>query len=337
MSQAISEAIFLAMERDRSIIVIGEGAKDHKGIFGTTLKVNEKFSERVFESPLSEEAITGICAGLALTGGRPILIHQRIEFMMLAMNQLVNNIAKWKFLFGGEAGSLPIVVRAMVGRGFGQSAQHSQNLQALVSHIPGLIVVAPATANSAKGLLLSSINTNNPVIFIEHRFCHSELEDVSKDYFEFPLGQARVLQAGNDITVVSCSYMLHEALKVLPIFQEKGVSVELIDLQTLNPLDFKTILESVKKTGRLVVADLSWYNCGIVPTIAAYVAEYAFSYLKAPIKTITLPATPTPCSWPLEENYYPNGQNIADKIAEVLSLPVAEGTALASKTFNGPF
>jgi len=337
MSQAIAEATVLAMQKDKSIFVIGEGVKDHKGIFGTTLEVNQKFPERVFESPLSEDAMTGICAGLALAGGRPILVHQRIEFMMLTMNQLVNNISKWRFLFGGKAGSLPIVIRAIVGRGFGQSAQHSQSLQALVSHIPGLVVVMPATARSAKGLFLSSINSNDPVIFIEHRFCHSETEYVPEDYFEITLGQAKVLQTGDDVTVVSSSYMLHEILKVLPVFKEKGVDVELIDLQTLNPLDFETIIESVKKTGRLVVADLSWYSCGIVPTIVAYVAEHAFSYLKAPIKTITLPNTPTPCSWPLEENYYPNSQNVADKISEVLGMPVVEGTALASKTFNGPF
>ena len=337
MSQSIAEATTLAMQQDNSVVIIGEGVKDSKGIFGTTLEANQRFPERVFESPLAEDAMTGICAGLALTGGRPILVHQRIEFMMLTMNQLVNNISKWRFLFGGEAGSLPIVIRAIVGRGFGQSAQHSQSLQALVSHIPGLVVVMPTTASSAKGLFFASIQSNDPVIFIEHRWDHSEGEDVPEGYFEYPLGKARILQEGSDVTVVSYSYMLHEVLKVLPIFQEKGVNIELIDLQTLNPLDFGTIINSVKKTGRLVVADLAWYNCGIVPTIVAKVAEEAFSYLKAPIKTVTLPNTPTPCSWPLEENYYPNSKNVANKIAETLGMTIAEGTALAAKKFDGPF
>jgi len=337
MSEAMSEAIILAMEADASVILIGEGVKDNKGIFGTTIDTNQKFNSRVFESPLSEDAVTGICAGLALTGGRPILIHQRIEFMMLTMNQLVNNISKWRFLFGGEAGHLPLVIRVIVGRGFGQSAQHSQSLQALVAHIPGLVVVMPATAKSAKGLFLASVNSDNPVIFIEHRWCHSEIEYVPPQYYTLPLGQARVVNEGSDVTLVSYAYMLHEALKILPVFKSRGVSVELIDLQTLNPLDFKSIIKSVKKTGRLIVADLGWYNCGIAPTVAAYIAEHAFSYLKAPIKTITLPNTPTPCSWSLEEKYYPSQHDLAEKITEILGMPVTEGTALAQKKFDGPF
>lgn len=341
MTSALAQATVLALERFPEVLVIGEGAKDHKGIFGTTLPANRKFPERVFESPLSEEAVTGICGGASLMGARPIMIHQRIEFMMLAMNQLVNHISKWRYIFAGRGGGMPMVVRVIIGRGFGQSARHSQNLQSLVAHIPGLAVVAPSNAYNAKGLLLASIVSDDPVIFIEHRSLHALEQEIPTEYYEVPLGQARVAREGRDATVVTCSFMTEEALSAAEVCRQAGVEVEVVDLQTLNPLDERAILESVKKTGRLVAADLTWRNCSVAATVAALAAEKAFNHLKAPIKVVSLPDTPTPCSWVLEEEYYPTSNDILKAIVQTLGIPLSEHNALArllkARRFDGPF
>lgn len=341
MGEAISRATVESMQEDQSVVLIGEGVPDHTGVYGTTLEAREQFSERVFESPLSEDAVTGICGGAALVGARPILVHQRIEFMMLTMNQLVNNVSKWRYTHAGRAGSMPMVIRSVIGRGFGQSARHSQALQALVAHIPGLMVVMPSDAYTAKGLFLASVRNDDPVIFIEHRSLHSLKMLVPAGPYELPLGQARVAMKGSDITVVASSFMVVEALEAAAVCEQHNISVEVIDLLTLNPLDQATIVRSVEKTGHLVVADLSWHNCGVASTVAAIASEQAFHALKAPVRSVCLPATPTPCSWPLEDTYYPGAKEILGAISQTLGIPFGEydsARRLASEqAFRGPF
>lgn len=312
--EALAEATVQAMEMDPRVLVFGEGAADHTGVYGSTLPARKQFPDRVQEMPLAEDAMTGICAGLALRGWRPMVVHQRIEFMMLAINQLVNHASKWRALFNNNAGSMPFVTRAVIGRGNGQSAQHAQNLQTLVAHIPGLIVVTPATPYAAKGLLLAALQADDPVVFIDHRWCHALREAVPSEPYCLPLDQARVVREGVDVTIVTASYMLTEAMVAARSCETQGLSVEVIDLQTINPIDWETVRQSVTKTGRLVVADLSWYAFGLTATVAGWAAEHCFSALRVPVRTVSLPPMPVPTSAPLETAYYPGAQEIADAV-----------------------
>ena len=211
--EAIREATDQAMERDPAVYIVGLGVPDPKGIFGTTLGLQEKYgTTRVQDMPLSENAMTGVALGSALVGMRPIITHQRVDFALVAMEQMVNQAAKWHYMFGGKA-KVPMVVRMIIGRGWGQGPQHSQSLQAWFAHIPGLKVVMPTTAHDAKGLLAAAIEDNNPVVFIEHRWLHNISDEVPEEYYTVPLGSARVMREGNDVTIVGTSYMALEAVR----------------------------------------------------------------------------------------------------------------------------
>lgn len=254
-SQALLEGLRQSMEQDSSVIVIGEGVPDPKSIFGTTAGLQEQFgTKRVFDMPLAENGMTGVCIGAALDGLRPVMVHQRIDFSLLALDQIINNAAKWYYMFDGAA-SVPLVIRVLIGRGWGQGPQHSQSLQALFAHIPGLKVVMPTTARDAKGLLIAAIQDNNPVIFIEHRWLHHIRDQVPVDFYTTPLDQARVVRQGKDVTVVATSYMLIEVLRAAQLLAAHGIEVEVIDLRSVKPIDIKTIINSVQQTKHLVVAD----------------------------------------------------------------------------------
>ncbi|MCX7178069.1 MAG: alpha-ketoacid dehydrogenase subunit beta, partial [Proteobacteria bacterium] len=241
-SEAIREATDQAMGRDPSVYIVGLGVPDPKGIFGTTLGLQEKYGAvRVQDMPLSENAMTGVALGSALVGMRPIITHQRMDFALVAMEQMVNQAAKWHYMFGGKA-NVPMVVRMIIGRGWGQGPQHSQSLQAWFAHIPGLKVVMPTTAHDAKGLLAASIEDNNPVIFIEHRWLHNIADEVPAEYYTVPLGKARVMRAGSDVTIVGTSYMALEALRAAERLDEDGISAEVVDLRTIRPWDIETVL-----------------------------------------------------------------------------------------------
>lgn len=342
-SEAIREATDQCMSRDDSIFIIGEGVPDPARIFGTTAGLKEKYGPRVLDMPLSENGMTGVCIGSALTGMRPILTHQRIDFALLSMDQLVNNAAKWHYMFGGQ-NSVPLVVRVIIGRGWGQGAQHSQNIQALFAHIPGLKVVMPSTAHDAKGLLISSIKDNNPVIFIEHRWLHNTLSEVPEEVYEVPIGKAKVAKEGTDLTIVSSSYYTIEALKAAEHLKKAGVSAEVIDLRTIKPLDEETILKSVKKTGNLLVVDSGYYSGGISGDIISRVSEKAFKYLKSSPKRITLPDIPTPTTVGLTKYYYPRVKDIARKAGEILGKDLdmsgiedPRSWDQPDPTFTGPF
>src|SRR5438067_7048463 len=212
--------------------------------------------------PVAENAITGMALGAALQGMRPVMTHIRLEFAMLAIDQIVNQAAKWHYMFGGQA-KVPLVIRMVVGRGWGQGPQHSQSLQSWFAHIPGLKVVVPATPHDAKGLLIAAVEDDDPVIYIEHRWLHEEDGEVPDGYYEVPIGKAAVVRAGNDVTVAAVGPYVGEALKAAGALAGEGVSAEVLDLRTLRPLDSETLLASVRRTGRLVVADADWGPCGV--------------------------------------------------------------------------
>lgn len=317
-AEAIREATDQAMAADERVFVVGEGVPDPKGIFGTTLGLKEKYEEkRVMDMPVSENAVTGMCIGAALKGLRPIMTHQRVDFSLYALEQIINNAAKWHYMFGGQS-SVPLVIRMIIGRGWGQGAQHSQNLQALFAHIPGLKVVMPATAYDAKGLLLASIEDNNPVIFLEHRWIHGLTGQVPEQYYRVPLGKAKVVNEGSDVTVVASSCMTIEAMRAVQILKSEGVGVDLIDLRTIKPLDEEMILKSVRKTGRLLVVDLSWVTGGVAGEIVARVMEKAFESLKRAPRRIALLDMPTPSSPALAKKFYPTYRNVVETVLDML-------------------
>lgn len=316
--EAIREALIWALEIDRRVFIMGEGVDDRAGIFGTTLGLQERFGrERVFDIPIAENGMTGVAIGAALAGERPIFVHMRMDFLPLAMDQIINHAAKIKYMTGGRS-SVPIVIRSIIGRGWGSAAQHSQSLQALFMHTPGLKVVMPATPYDVKGLLLSSIADGGPVIFIEHRWLYDLKGHVPEKEYLLPIGRGIIRKEGKDITVVGISYMMLEAVKVSSLFEKEGIAIEIIDPRSLKPLDEEIILNSVKKTGRLVIADTGHKICGAGAEIAAMASEKAFAHLKAPIMRVGLPDVPTPASGVLEKIFYPGQEELVQAIRKTL-------------------
>lgn len=320
-TQAINEAQEIAMKKNNKVIAIGEGVPDPKAIFGTTSGLFDKFgNNRVFDSPLSENGVTGICIGLALNGLRPILIHQRIDFSLLSMDQIVNNAAKWHYMFNGQS-NVPLVIRLIIGRGWGQGPQHSQGLHGMFSQIPGLKVVMPSTAYDAKGMLLSSIKDNNPVLFIEHRWLHNMRDFVPKKSYYLPLDKAKKINTGKDVTIVSFSLMSIDLLRISKIFKKSfKVGVDLIDMRSLRPLDMQAITKSLKKTGRLIVADNSFNSASISSEIISQCVEKLLPYLKQKPLRISYPEFPIPTSHYMTKEFYPDHVDIFLKIANFLKI-----------------
>lgn len=344
--QALNEAVEQCMARDASIYIMGLGVPDPKGIFGTTTGLRQKYGDtRVMDMPCSENAMTGVAIGSALVGMRPILTHQRLDFALLAMEQIVNQAAKWHYMFAGKV-SVPLVIRMIVGRGWGQGPQHSQSLQTWFAHVPGLKVVMPTTAYDAKGLLIASIEDNNPVIFIEHRWLYGISDKVPERYYSEPLGTARVMREGSDVTIVGISYMTLEALRAAKRMEEEGISAEVIDLRSIRPWDEQTILASIRKTGRLVVADSSWKAFGVAAEIITTAVEKEFGSLKAAPERVSLPDCPVPTSPALNKHFYPRAGHIHLAAKKTLGLEpgtdlldVAPGQRLdvPDPSFTGPF
>ncbi len=317
-AQAISEATVQAMEADPNVFVFGLGVDDFKGIFNTTREAFAKFgSSRVVGTPASENALTGIAIGAALNGKRPILVHARNDFMFLALDQMLNNAAKWKYSYAGQS-SVPIVVRGIIGKGWGQGPTHSQSIQSIFAHFPGLYVAMPSGAYVAKGLLIKSLQIDTPVVLLEHRALYDLKEAVPEKSYTLDFGKARVVRLGRDITIVATSFMVPEAVKAADILQSQGIDPEIIDPVSLNPLDEETILNSVAKTGRLLCADTSWRRCGFAAEVAAIVAEKSFGSLKGPVKRITLADCPCPVSQKLEAEFYPSFQTIVNSVYAML-------------------
>lgn len=319
-AEAIRESLEQLLETDERVYVIGEGVPDPKAIFDTTKGLQEKFGEnRVMDMPVAENGMTGIIIGSAVTGMRPVLIHQRIDFSIYALDQVINNAAKWYSMFGGQ-NSCPLVIRLIIGKGWGQGNQHSQNLQSLYSHIPGLKVVMPSNAYDAKGMLIAAVRDNNPVIFIEHRWLHNTTSLVPSEMYEVEIGKSQVVKAGADITIVSWSYMMLEAIKAAEYLEKDGLSVELVDIKSLSPLDFETIKKSLQKTGRLLVVDAAWKHGGFAGEILARVAEDNEIDLKTNSKRITFPDFPSPSTPGLCQFYYANFEDIYTRAHDMTNL-----------------
>lgn len=340
-SQAILEATDQAMAADPQVYLMGLGVPDPKGIFGTTSGLVQKYGpNRVMDMPTSENAMTGVAIGTAIQGMRPIMTHQRVDFFLLALDQLINNAAKWHYMFGAQM-HVPLVIRLIIGRGWGQGPQHSQSLQSLFAHIPGLKVVMPSSPADAKGLLLSAIDDDNPVVYLEHRWLHGIFGEVPTEPFRTPLGKAKIVKPGVDLTIVACSHMTLEAFRSLQWMD--GISPEIIDVRTLKPLDKETILDSVRKTGRLLVLDPDWKTVGFSAEVLAIVAEEALFSLKCPPVRLAYPDRHAPTSWTLSNCFYPTAQDIALAAANMMgkttTLPPSGNVPLdvPDKTFTGPF
>lgn len=344
---ALREAFEQEMARDDRVFLFGLDVDDHKGIQGSTLGLQEKFGPaRVFGTPLSEDAMTGLAVGAAMAGYRPIHVHIRMDFMLLCMNQLINMGAKAHYMYNGQV-QVPMVVRTMIGRSWGQGAQHSQALHSLFMHIPGLKVVAPANAYDAKGTMISAIRDNNPVVFIEHRLLYSSEAYVPEAQYQVPLGQARTLTQGNDITIVAISHMVMEALRAKHHLEKIGINAEVIDPISLKPLDIKTIITSLQKTKRLLIVDNGWLTCGASSEIMAQIFEalpHGLDDKPLNMSRMGFAETTCPTTRALEDHFYPNGHTIAKKAYQMICGKDDDSwlaTVSDSKTeideFRGPF
>lgn len=346
-SEAINDALHIAMQKDKKMICYGLGVTDPKNVFSTTINLKKIFgSDRVFDVPTSENALTGVSIGAALNGVRSVVTHQRLDFFLLAMDQLVNSAAKWYYMFGSRR-PVPITIRLIIGRGWGQGPTHSQNLQAWFNHIPGIKVVMPSFADDAKGLLLSSIFDPNPVIFLEHRWLHNTSAiDKKKDY-RVKIGKAKICKAGRDITILSMSYLTLEALKAEKYLREKfRIKAEIIDLRSIKPLDWETIFKSIKKTKRLLILDTGFTTGSVASEIITRVSIEKFRLLKtAPIR-LAMPDVPEPTSPALTKNFYIHAHDIAINVLRSLGIKyknvkkdlVQLGPSdIPGKYFKGPF
>lgn len=320
-SEAILEATDEAMESDPTVYFMGQGANAPRAIYGTVQGLREKFGkDRIMDMPLSENGLTGIAIGTAIAGMRPILAFHRVDFFLRACDQLINNGAKWNYMSAGKL-TVPLVIRLIIGRGWGQGPQYSQSLHSLFAHIPGLKVVMPATAADAKGLLLSAVKDNNPVIFLEHRWLHDTFGPVPEKNPEVPIGKAKVIREGKEITIVSSSFMTIEALRAAEMLEKEQISAEVIDLRSIKPLDKETVIKSLRRTGRILIADCDWKTCGFASEVLAVVAEEAFNDLKAPPIRVTYPDRNNPTSWSLANHYYPTAETMTMEVFQAMRLP----------------
>jgi len=317
--QAIKDAMVEEMRRDERVFLIGEDIGTYGGAFGVSAGMLEEFGpERIVETPISEEAIVGAAAGAAMVGMRPIAEMMFMDFIMLAMEPLVNQAAKARYMFGGKA-TVPMVVRMPSGSGTGAAAQHSQSLETLLMHIPGIKVVAPSTPYDVKGLLISSIRDENPVCFVEHKLLYKEKGDVPDEEYTIPLGVADIKREGTDITVVSSGIMVQKSLQAAEILAEEGISVEVLDPRTLKPLDVDTIAKSVKKTGRLLVVHEAVKTAGWAGEVMASISETpAWDYLDAPMRRLAGKDVPIPYNPKLEAAAVPQVDDIVQEIKAIV-------------------
>jgi pyruvate/2-oxoglutarate/acetoin dehydrogenase E1 component len=315
LGEAIREALAEEMSRDPAVFLMGEDIGRAGGVFMVTKGLEDEFGpERVMSTPIEEAGIVGLGVGAAMTGMRPVVELMFSDFLPLAMDQIANQAAKMHYMTGGQA-TVPLVIRTTLGVGRGAAAQHSQSLQALVAHIPGLKVVLPSTPYDAKGLLKSAIRDNNPVIFLEDKMCYSTVKGpVPTREYLIPLGTADVKREGQDVTLVATSRMVQMALAAAETLAQDGISAEVVDPRTVKPLDKATILKSVMKTGRAVVIDLGHLSYGITAEIAAVIADEAFDYLDAPVKRLAALDVPVPMAPVLEMATIPDEKRVVETV-----------------------
>ncbi|MEM6913653.1 MAG: alpha-ketoacid dehydrogenase subunit beta [Pseudomonadota bacterium] len=327
--QAINEALAQEMERDENVILMGEdiaggqassGAPGQVGgVFGVTQGLFDRFgADRVIDTPISESAIIGAANGAALTGMRPVAEIMFVDFIGVCMDQVYNQAAKFHYMFGGKA-KTPWVVRSMIGAGLRAGAQHSQTLHPLFTMIPGLKVVMPTNAYDAKGLLIQAIRDDDPVIFLESKLLYQSEADVPDEAYTIPFGEAEFVRDGDDVTVVVFGASIIHANAAADLLAKDGIDCEIVDPRTTSPLDVDTILESVERTGRLVVVDESPPRCSLAADVSSIVADQGFEHLKAPIKKVTCPHTPVPFAPSLEDAFLPNAGRIVEAVKEVMA------------------
>ena len=338
--QAVNLALMKEMEIDPSVFVFGLDVSDHKRIFGSTDGLVERFGEgRCFGTPLSEDAMTGVALGAALSGLRPVHVHIRADFMLLAMNQIVNMISNLRYMSGGRL-QIPLVIRAIIGRGWGQSAQHSKSLHGVFGHFPGLKVVLPTSPQDAYSLLRSAIRDDNPVIFMEHRWLY-DVEGEVDEQEVIPLGVPALRKRGDRLTVVCTTWMTVEALKAAEVLARRGVELEVIDVRAVFPLEMGSIVDSVNKTGHCIIADYDWAFCGFSAELAAQVSERCFGRLQQPVRRLGFAHVPCPTTRPLENLFYPCAVNMIRTAEQMLGLSKADldGETFYhyEQRFKGPF
>jgi pyruvate dehydrogenase E1 component beta subunit len=308
---AVNEALALALQDDPRVFVLGQGVDDPSAMFGTTRGLQQRFgAERVFDTPLSEEAMMGVSAGAAMNGMRPVYMHNRPDFVLLAFNQLVTHAAKFHFMDNGQT-TVPMVVWAAIGRGWGSGAQHSQAIHGMLLGVPGLKIVMPSTPHDAKGLLLSAILDNNPVCVFEHRWLMKKEGVVPEGPYRVPIGKGIYRRKGRDLTIVGASHAIELAAQAAALLASEGIDASVIDLRTIKPLDEEIVLESLHETGRLLVVDTAWMKGGVCAEIGCLAAEKGFRDLKAPVCRLGLPDIPTPAGFALEQFYYPDVPRMA--------------------------
>ena len=313
---ALHEALTLALELDPKVLVLGQGVNDPKGMFGVTTGLHEKYGmDRVFDTPLSEEGMTGICTGASMNGLRPVYMHNRPDFLLLAFNQIVSHASKIHYMDNGET-KVPLVIWSAIGRGWGSGSQHSQAIQGLLLGVPGLKIIMPSTPYDAKGLMLAAIADNNPVLIFEHRWSMRNKGVVPEEAYKISLGKGIYRRRGNDLTIAGTSHILELAIKATD--ELEGITADVIDLRTIKPLDEEIILESVKKTGQILILDTGWEMAGVCAEIGCLVAEKGFDLLKGPVRRLGLPDVPSPAGYTLEQYYYPDVKNIIEIIKEMV-------------------
>ena len=316
---AIREAFAQLLSTDPRVFVIGQGLWTPWYVGSSMKDIDKEFGrERILDSPVSENATTGAAIGAALAGMRPIVVHPRMDFMLLAVDPIVNQAANWSYMFAGRAG-VPIVIRPIINRGGEQAAQHSQAVQAFFTHVPGLKVVMPSTPYDAKGLLVAAVQDGNPVMYIDDRWLYDETGGVPEEMYSVPIGRAAIRRPGTDVTIVASSYAATQAVAAARTLESEGINAEVVDLRSLKPWDREMVFASVAKTQRLVIADGAWRSGGVAAEIAAAVAEEAFDCLAAPIRRVTLPDTPAPMSKTLEDAYYVRAHHIAAAVRQTLT------------------
>ena len=337
--QAINEALDQEMARDESVILMGEDVAGGQGadgemdawggVMGVTKGLYAKYGDRVMDTPITESAFIGAAIGAATSGLRPVVELMFNDFLGVCFDQIFNQAAKFRYMFGGKA-ETPVVIRTMIGAGFRGAAQHSQSLYSIFTHIPGLKCVVPSTPYDAKGLLIEAIRDADPVIFFEHKKLYQLEGEVPEESYTIPFGEAEIVREGGDVTIITLAEMVHESVKAAEQLAADGLQCEVIDLRTTSPLDEETLLDSVAATGRVVVVDEANPRCSMATDISALIAEKAFSDLQSPIRMVTAPHTPVPFSDYLEDLYKPNAEQIASAVREVSEYKQWETTASRS-------
>lgn len=317
-TQALKEALSIMLETDPNVFVLGQGADDPGGMFGVSKGLKEIFgANRVFDTPVAEESMMGVCTGAAMTGMRPVFMHNRPDFILLAFNQLITHASKMHYMDNGK-NCVPMVVWSAIGRGWGSGPQHTQAIHGLLIGIPGLKILMPSTPYDAKGLMISAIEDNNPVLIFEHRWQMKVQGEVPEGYYKVPIGKGIYRRRGKDLTIVGVSHTLDLAIKAIDELSKEGITADVIDLRSVKPLDEEIIFESLQKTGKILIVDTAWTTGGLCAEIGCLVAEKALQFLKAPVKRLGWPPTPSPAGFTLEQYFYPNVQKVIAAIRSTI-------------------